>query len=681
MKSVEHFAESLARLNERKFFELSRNFLGDVKTPYNKQVIIERLISCLSGQELRTTLASYLTAVDALVMNAVDLLENPRLQDICAFLSPQVDRDVCLRVMTSLEERLFVYTFTETGWDYYALNPVFEPVFRRILDDKSALFPGTDTLASPQPEEGIPPVDKRFLLAFFSFIHSRKLLLKADNTPAKKSADEAVSFFPGGNFWELLAAAEYWRIVFASGNRYHVNMRALRLFLRLTREECLFYLAAGICAGKEYAPLFADFFASLPPGKYFAPCAIHRILRVIFRRSALEHPASYHTFLKAALKTGLLLKVREAGTGEIWYTAAPRTDASGESGQPDMPASIAFDSPFSFIVLPNAESESCFDLISFSAVENAEECRFAVTREMVVRYLECGRAEAEPGAVSGTGWILERLTELSGGRLDEALVWSVREWEKRFHEVLLHEGLVLYLDKTRRYLAESEGLKPYIGPAIAEGLFVIQPKHREAVETALTRAGVDIIGNVFPPQNMGAAEDEGAYQEALFDPLPHAPRRPRFSPENRFPANGTDPAAPPPVDYRKKFKSILLSIKGIAENEKQELMARIDRGLIFSGEQLQKLALPGTFPYEKNEAHGMDYSGKLSIAKNAAASRGMVEIVWHAEDGEKRAVCVIECIEKKQTGDILGIRADQVALKVPLGKVTVIRKMKQSIFD
>jgi hypothetical protein len=279
------------------------------------------------------------------------------------------------------------------------------------------------------------------------------------------------------------------------------------------------------------------------------------------------------------------------------------------------------------------------------------------------------------GPEKNAAWIIERLKTLSGDRLDETLVWTVNEWEKRFGEVILHEGLVLYLGRERRYLAETASLKPYLEKTLAENVFIVNPANRQTVEKLLAKSGVDIIGSVpIPP----SAATKGHSDHADFPELSQAAVSPAFFAGEQKPHEVPAPA----VDYRKKFKAILASLNA-AEAEQQELLWRIDMGLIFSEEQLKKLALPGTFPYEKNKAHGMDYSGKLLIAKNAFLNSIPVEITWQTDGKESSLACTITNIKRNHSGDVLVLFRGGFhnALEIPLGKVSTIKRIKQSIFE
>jgi hypothetical protein len=681
MKPVEHFIESLSRLSEKKFFEIARNFLGDIKTPYNKQTIIERLISYPSNREWQEVMLSYISDDDSLVINTVELLNDPTLHDIYAFFAAQFSYAECIKFTTSLEERLIIYGFIDSGQERYALNPVFSGMLERILDKQSALFPCLEKREPPALPVPALSFDKLFLFAFFSFVHSRKVQVRADYTLARKTEEEAAAFFPGDCFSKLLAAAEYLGLVYIAGNAYTINMRSILGFLKLPENECRSYFAAGMCADKRYAGLAVNFLASLSPGKYYTSTAIYRMLWIIFRKSALNFAPAFDKLLAALQKTGLLVGTEDPETGEKWFALPSDLNEKNKinNSAQNAPVPIMFVSPFTFVVLPDADILSIFDIIYFSSVENVEEYRFTVSKEMSIRCFETGCETAADDISTGTAsWIIDRLETFSGDRIDEALVWTVNEWEKRFGEVILHEGLILYLGKERQYLAETERLKPYLKKTITDNVFIIDPKYREAVEAVLTKSGVDIIGRAHI-SSKDFDKDTTDRRAVFFPALSDSSFSPRFFTGERKAAINA-PAQTITIDYRKTFRTLLAAL-GAADNEKQELLARIERGLIFSADQLKKLSSPGTFSYEKNEAHGMDYTGKLIIAKHALSNGSPVEISWRVEDVEKKLFCIIKDIERDQSGDILLVSADQREQSIPLGKVSVIKRIKQSIFE
>jgi hypothetical protein len=152
--------------------------------------------------------------------------------------------------------------------------------------------------------------------------------------------------------------------------------------------------------------------------------------------------------------------------------------------------------------------------------------------------------------------------------------------------------------------------------------------------------------------------------------------------------------------------------------EREELAARIERRLIVNESQLAG----GTPRSEKTEARNLDYVGKTTIAKQAIASKSLLEIQWFSPGGGlNRIVGTPQALEKQGGETILVLRpldspaADFSApgtpggpletpaapgnpgdppaapevpeppkapenLKVSLGKISLLRRIKQSIF-
>jgi hypothetical protein len=111
-----------------------------------------------------------------------------------------------------------------------------------------------------------------------------------------------------------------------------------------------------------------------------------------------------------------------------------------------------------------------------------------------------------------------------------------------------------------------------------------------------------------------------------------------------------------------------------------ELSARIDRKLILCESQLRDAVLR----YEKLEARGMDYNGKSIIAKQAIAMQSLVEATWPAKHGQERALGIPKALEKSGNESVLVIKPmgeEEAAIRIPLGKISLLRRIKRSIFE
>ncbi|MDR0322929.1 MAG: hypothetical protein LBI12_00610, partial [Treponema sp.] len=105
-----------------------------------------------------------------------------------------------------------------------------------------------------------------------------------------------------------------------------------------------------------------------------------------------------------------------------------------------------------------------------------------------------------------------------------------------------------------------------------------------------------------------------------------------------------------------------------------ELSARIDRRLILCEAQLKDPDVR----FEKLEAKLMDYSGKQNIAKQAITQKSPLEI----ETLGKRIFGIPKALEKETGELVLVIETDsEETLRVPLAKISLLRRIKKSIFE
>jgi hypothetical protein len=125
------------------------------------------------------------------------------------------------------------------------------------------------------------------------------------------------------------------------------------------------------------------------------------------------------------------------------------------------------------------------------------------------------------------------------------------------------------------------------------------------------------------------------------------------------------------------FHSILNRMDLGAEHF-DELTARINRRMVLCESQLKQALVR----YEKLEARGLDYAGKILIAKQAIALQSPVEIFWQGR--QKHIFGIPKAIEKSEGENFLVIdpaNSQGNALRIPLGKISLLRRIKKSIFE
>jgi hypothetical protein len=327
---------------------------------------------------------------------------------------------------------------------------------------------------------------------------------------------------------------------------------------------------------------------------------------------------------------------------------------------------IVSDSEFSFLVYPEIRYADAIELAQVMCVREAgATVRFELTRDSVVRAFDRGIAAAG---------IIDLLKRLSAGRISDTVVWTINEWEKRYSEVSLRRGLILTLSGDRQYLARTENLSGLIKETLAPGVYLVSDNPQE-VTHALAAAGVDIVAK------SESREKRPSGQNPFLPPLSLFGNTRRATREKIPPVISANP--PAVSGLAEKFRAILEQMP-LSKSEKSELAARIDRRLVLCESQLTGASVR----FEKLEARFLDYAGKLGIAKQAIAQKIPVEVHWPGEEKTgSRVFGIPQSLEKEGNETFIVISCDEFSheganvLRIPLGKISLLRRIKKSIFE
>jgi hypothetical protein len=333
---------------------------------------------------------------------------------------------------------------------------------------------------------------------------------------------------------------------------------------------------------------------------------------------------------------------------------------------------LTLDAPLFCLVYPGIAFADVLALALFTAVrETGRIYRFEITRESCLRAFERGLKAADMG---------ELLARLSGNPVEESLLWTLRDWEKRSAEVSLYEGAVLALSPERRYLTEAEPLAGLIRRELAPGLYLLDSACQ--AEEALRKAGVDIIAR---HRGLPEAAWAGERPGALLSPgeAPAGYREAESSAMMEAMAGNAGEQPPPGGEkeaeaLKARFHRVLKD-RPLSAPARSELAARVERRLVLTETQLSSASVRG----EKLEARDLDYVGKASIARCAISSRSPVELFWPAGDGggERRILGIPLALEKSGGESVLVIEEGGSTCRVPLGKISLLRRIKKSMFE
>ena len=86
-QKVIQWQECLTTLPDSIFFELMRMYLGEIKSPFNKQNLIERLGSFLHKEQVKENILLLLSQQDCQIISAIALLEHPTQEILLSFFA------------------------------------------------------------------------------------------------------------------------------------------------------------------------------------------------------------------------------------------------------------------------------------------------------------------------------------------------------------------------------------------------------------------------------------------------------------------------------------------------------------------------------------------------------------------------------------------------------------------
>ena len=684
--SIDNWKNALMNLPENNFFELLRSFFGNIKTPFNKQGLLNDLSSMLSRDITQEKIKSYIDKTDHKIIAAIALLNNPAIEELESFFEGEYEKYDLQGLLVNLEERLIIYRSIDNKTTKMALNPILETVLIPYIEDLTVLFPYS---INPKNNSNFPLFiyEGRQIAALLSFFLLQEDPFKTGEAKGgfrKKILDDGEKLFPGMDIELSLKAMIKLDLVFTDGNKLISNRDAVDNFGKLSMEDALTYWTSAVYLYREeetrqdefdipslrsirnrrrqIAQLLKKLKAYLLPEIVYPDNTIRRLIKLAEMEEKNPWPShlfedslgiNYNILLEALSKTGYLhLK-----------------DTEQKSEVPNSDPVIVMDTAFSFILYPEISFSDALKLAEFCDINDSPVSlpafSFVLTRESVVRGFDLGINSKE---------MHDLLISLSNNRTDSNLGWTLNEWEKRYEEVSLTRGLILILSEERLYLAEAEPLSSLIIKSLAPGVYLLSTDEANALN-AIRRTGVDIIAQ---PRYERTEKKEAVRQSYTnFSSLSVSQSKTDIQDlvkiNNKNDEKNSENTG---KALKEKYHKILNTME-LTKTEKDELSSRIERRLVLNEKQLDKSSVR----YEKLEARGLDFAGKSSIAKQAVESKSLVDISWPGGRGETNSCTgIAEALEKKGNESILVVKTEEDTVRVPLGKISLIKRIKQSIF-
>lgn len=686
MANIERWKKIIISLPEEVFFNIIRNYLGDVKTPFNKHSLINDLASFFRNEKNIEKIISLINHDDTTVLSALDIMGAIKLKTLYTlFEGKKSYYDFCLHLQ-NLEERMLVCT-EETIDDYplIIISPILEDVIREKISSPWFLFPP----AEPETTEasGLENpfwLSDSLIFSTFSFLIRNAQTLKLNGRLRKKVIEELKEAFsdilavnPDTKVDIVRLMLYRLRLVEKGSDEYFrpvvqqwKNLAELPPFER-------YKICLGAVFSRDYKH-YISFIDSIlktfaSSGKFFTKKTTLEIMRLFFMKNSVPLPDSPDSILEKLVGLGFFKK-----RGELFY-ADPQF-AEGLEAIEVMFQKVNYTTAESskVILQPNfdlhASKNISFEeglIIAFAAEIKGygEPIYFSLTKEGVFKAFE-------------NGYSVKDITDIFSitGRFEipQNVMFSLKSWEEEYKSLVFHNGVVFTVDERKSNIIDNSGsFTENVCKKLAEGVYLVDRKNIPALFDGFKKAGIENIPSM--ETILSSCGEIIEKKEELLDFKADTVPFKVFHPLRLDYSKGIC-EIPKFADFdtlaiKKKIEKL-----GFNSAQKDILESRLERKLILFPEQISK----GNTRYEKIEARGLDYNGKVRIAEEIAGKSGyLAEIVENSADGTfiKRLIKP-EKVEKDGKNCFLKgiLPQDDSEVSICISKISLIRKIRTSLF-
>ena len=705
MEQTEHaravlaWRESLITLNDMHFFELLRMYLGEIKTPYNKQKLIEDLSAFLRKEENVQMIVRLLSPNDILILSAIKILNLPTQEKLSQFFSTDFSFAELYERLLNLEERLLIYRKTEQKQIRFLLNPLLAPKIEPLLS-VSVLMPSGDVLSGKHL--AYEPSATFFASVFSLFFH-HKDLCKSDGTFKKKGMNLVSSVF---SFTEQADGKEFFMLVFEglknlqllvqSGINFVPNIERWKQFAALDDITRCCYLCAASCGRftnemlQKYAQLVFSICSSVPEGGFSYPVLMRLALlqnekapeafplkkgrlasllqdikpvKTISqddKTTSIENSVALNVELSSVVKQIIKMKllIEESGvfvkSDFLSSSLYSHEHAPAENAHEPLKGRLSLNPDFSAALIPGADLTEMLPLMQILCITRFDTVPvFEISRQSCSNAFDCNISVAQ---------IKQILQSSVSYEISQSVEFSLEEWEHAYNSVKLYKGYVLKVDKEKRAVIEnSSQLKTYLMAILAEGVYLFNFADDEEAYEILKKSGFEYIGAV-------------KTEKTVRHPLPFSGLR---SGENLI-ITEPEKEVLPKKDRDNLLNSFYAELenKHLPEEQADGLRSRIRRKIIVNANQLRGESVR----FERIEASGMDFLGKVHVIDHAISTGSMIEISF--DDENERIVGTPIGIEKSEGDALLKlcVEPEKTIRVVSVSHAGFVKRIRGAIF-
>lgn len=687
-QKIFQWQESIARLPDQLFYEILRMYLGEIKTPFNKQRLVEQLCSFVGNEAHSTVILKLLDKSDLELLSAVYFLNNPTILKLNSLFKSKYYYATLYEKILNLEERLLIYKESSDKNSRLLLNPMLEEKLIPLLSI-SYLFPEAfDNDGDFNDELNVAPSETNFtpgfLAAFLCYLKNSDNILKNDGELKKKAVTDLAEIFGFHiedkneilKFEYLIKSFCNLGIIVQNQKGNSLNFQKLKSLFNLDFETVCAYLcvaAAGHFLPKtiqENAELFLDTIKNIPDSglslqnihrlslvvkekkseaENFSARGISRFASLLQAARENENPEpvqfdAVEIGIQCAVVLGLLQQVKNSTGTKKFIWNCQSFELADESKKV-----LNMDSGFEVTMMPGLNLAELFEVTKpMEIVRYDNAATYLISRKSANICFARGISAEQ---------IQSLLSKYSYYELPQSLVVSLEDWYSNYNSASLYKGYVLKLNKEKQLIAENNpSFTRHIIETLAPGIYLVDFENDDEAKSILQKCSLDCSGNIRQnfasdlPGNFGKIYGVSGLVEI-----------PLEQPECIYDDSII-------CKLKDDLKKMNLSVE-----QNEGLLERIEKKVVLSKDQL----VPASVHFEKIEATGMDYIGKIHVAENAISSGNLVEIDVSGVKGliVAKPVAIINKTDNARL-KILTV-PDESELELPIARFRRIKKLRK----
>ena len=688
---ISAWRENLLRLDDKKFFTLMRLYLGELKTPYNKQKLLDRLEKFLRDEETQKNILALLSDLDTEILCAIKFIPGATLQKLQDFFKTDSFYEELFDIINELKARLLIYDqpvaygLSKT----LKINPFLEQALDQALKLQELLPESSGAFAAGAPEV----LSAEFVGSYLSFVAKNPKICKLDGSFKKRAESEIEEKFPGKVQMALLLtkALQNLLIIKERDASLEVDWERARKFSEMDEFSQAMQLLCSVSTKYNkrrtnfYSQIFLDALKSVPAGGYkravflrltYLLCSKEsarddsfsasqsRFARIVqsYKQSSLEEQSNslgeyFDRMLDEAEVFGFALAATtDESDGEKIVFKNPRFFE--RRVPPKNIAMVNVDSGFSLTMMPGFGLSRVLEIALF-----ADLVKFDTVVQFEINQSSAGRAFDQGMSAEQ---IINVIKDNSNFAAPDALEFSIKEWEASYKAVSVYKGFVLKVEEKRsEALLQNPNLKRHVLERLAPQVLLLDCKNEEEVFALLKNCGLENVGQI-----------KGARDEAEIADFVSLKKSEAMQSGERSGAQKNSLAKKTRDEQsEKRLQEIYCAIDALdLDGEQKDVLRNIASAkIIVSQSQLRAPAIP----LEKNSAQGMDYEGKLHVIEQAI--KDGERIIFRLTKKSKLLTGLPIGIDRNsfEDGVYLNIFVEKEQKEISVGKIEFVQRVRK----